>query len=315
MTPPPTNATAVPRTPSRRRFLQAAATAAAGALVAPALAGAARAARVEEALVVMSYNILVGLGPVPTWAAEADPRPTLARIAEVVREHGADLVLLQEVDRGAERTAGVDEATFLRQQLGYHGVFAPALGRSGGEYGVALLSRWPIRGHRVLPLFKPDYGTSHPELPEYFSEQRVALVAEIDAPSGPVTVVNTHLGLTREQRVHQLREIAGVLEEAAAKGPVLFGGDLNAEPDALELLPVRRLLRDCYHGFRDDRGLVENLPIRSRLTFPYDVPEVCIDYLFVSDLHFDVLRTEVLDVRHSDHRPVLAHLTCRARTG
>ena len=50
---------------------------------------------------VMSYNIHVGVG--------MDKKQDLARIAEVIRRSRADIVGLQEVDRGVERTGRVDE--------------------------------------------------------------------------------------------------------------------------------------------------------------------------------------------------------------
>lgn len=265
---------------------------------------------------VMSYNILVGLGPVPSWqTGGTDPTENLHRIADYIADEGGDIVLLQEVDSGNARTRGVDVAGVLGERLGFHHVFAPAyVNDAGGMYGIALLSRWPIIEHRVVELFKPDYSLSHPHLPDYFSEQRVALLARIDTPRGDLNVINTHLGLTEEQRLMQLRQIAELIVETNEEGPVIFGGDLNAEPDAMEILPVRRLLRDCYHGFPDGRGMPGNMRIAERFTFPYDEPDRCIDYLFVSADDFDVSRTVVPDVRLSDHRPVVSDLVWKTPT-
>ena len=55
-------------------------------------------ARKRVRLNVMSYNIHVGIG--------MDKKLDLARIAEVIRRSRADIVGLQEVDRGVERKIG-----------------------------------------------------------------------------------------------------------------------------------------------------------------------------------------------------------------
>jgi endonuclease/exonuclease/phosphatase family metal-dependent hydrolase len=257
---------------------------------------------------VMTYNIRVGLGLKGSWTGH-DPTENLAAIADVIRDSGTDIVLLQEVDRGVERTGGIDEAALLAQHLAMDHRHAPALQHQGGEYGVALLTTWEIRDHEIRRLFRPDHTETHPELPDYFSEQRVAQIARLASGEANLTVVNTHLGLTREQRLPQLAEIAQILDQCLADGPVLFGGDLNCEPDAPELLPVRALLRDCYHGFTDQRRLLRDVPIAERLTFPSDAPVRCIDYLFVSDRDVEVLETAVIDTTASDHRPVVTRIT------
>nr|MDQ3389574.1 hypothetical protein [Gemmatimonadota bacterium] len=76
----------------------------------------------------------------------------LERMATVVRETGADLVLLQEVDRGTLRSGGVDQPATLARLTGLHAAFGSTLDYQGGEYGIALLSRWPILSDTLLSL-------------------------------------------------------------------------------------------------------------------------------------------------------------------
>lgn len=257
-------------------------------------------------LTVMTYNIRAGLGP-PAPGQRPDVVANLDRVASVVREAGADVVLLQEVDRGVERSARVDEAASLAERLGMDHVFAPALEIGGGDYGVALLTTWDIASHEVIRLFRPDYTRTYPGRPEHFSEQRVALVAQIASGDAQVTVVNTHLGLTADQRRRQLLQIAAVIDALGEETPVVFGGDLNCEPDAPELLPIRQRLGDCYQEVLSPQGEIARLPIAERLTFPSDKPDRCIDYLFVRGI--DAVReTAVLDAQASDHRPVITRL-------
>src|ERR1044071_240107 len=86
---------------------------------------------------VMTYNIHVGVG--------MDKKLDLQRIADVIRKHDPDLVGLQEVDRGVQRTQRIDEIVELAKLTRMDYAFAFNLPYQGGQYGVAILSRLPIR--------------------------------------------------------------------------------------------------------------------------------------------------------------------------
>jgi endonuclease/exonuclease/phosphatase family metal-dependent hydrolase len=266
-------------------------------------------------LVVMSYNIMVGRFHQITGEYESFPE-NLRALARVMRESGADIILMQEVDAGAERSGGTDQARFLGEELGFHHSFAAAIEFQGGHYGVALLSRWPIREQQVIPLFQPDYPATHPEWGQTspgLREQRVAQVARVDVGGRAISLINTHLGLSPHQRSVQLAQIAAVITEhlQLPGRTVIFGGDLNCEPDARELEPVRRLLRDVYHQIPDERGMPRDIRIFDRLTFRSDQPSTCIDYIFIGDDHLKVAGTQVLETTASDHRPVVTRLRFR----
>jgi len=85
----------------------------------------------------MTYNIHVGVG--------MDKKLDLRRIAEVINAQHPDLVGLQEVDRGVKRTEGKDEIAELAKLTGLNYAFAHNLDFQGGQYGVAILSRFPIK--------------------------------------------------------------------------------------------------------------------------------------------------------------------------
>ena len=151
-----------------------------------------------------TFNIQHGLGP--------DGRVDNRRLADAVAALDADVVGLQEVDLRQARSGGVDQARLCAEAMGaVDHRFRPALAgpfRYPGVrrrarrterpdapgYGIALLSRFPVRSwHTVLlPPATPwvwgrvQLGTDEP---------RVALAAQIDAPSGPLTVVCTHLSV------------------------------------------------------------------------------------------------------------------------
>lgn len=98
-------------------------------------------------------------------------------MAEVVRTAGADIVLLQEVDRNTVRSGNVDQVAELTRLTGMHAQFGKSLDYQGGEYGIAILSRWPIIAREVV-----DLKVTPPQVRAGGStEPRVALVVTIDS--------------------------------------------------------------------------------------------------------------------------------------
>src|SRR6185295_11676569 len=85
---------------------------------------------------VMTYNIHHGEG--------ADGRVDLLRVAEVVKQEKADIVALQEVDKGVERTKRRDLPAELAALTGMTCVFSNNFHYQGGEYGNAVLTRFPV---------------------------------------------------------------------------------------------------------------------------------------------------------------------------
>lgn len=222
-------------------------------------------------------------------------------LAAAMRPVDADVVGLQEVDRGTVRSGDADQAAELASALGLqHAVFGPAVPwPGGGEYGVALLSRFSLEDVRTLALFVPDGA----DVPESLREPRLALSATVRPPRGkPFRVFVTHFGLAPEQRSIQARELAAAVQQAAVHGATIVLGDLNAEPGAQELAPLFRELQDAHAA----------LDPLDRLTFPAAARPpngIAIDYVLASaDVH--VTRAEVVkDVAEaSDHDLCVARL-------
>src|SRR5687767_9252619 len=97
----------------------------------------------KRSIRVMTYNIHVGVG--------MDKKLDLQRIADVINKERPDLVGLQEVDRGVERTQRKDEIVELASLTKMEYAFAHNLDYQGGQYGVAILSRFKINriDHRM----------------------------------------------------------------------------------------------------------------------------------------------------------------------
>lgn len=168
-----------------------------------------------------------------------------------------DVVGLQEVDNGTVRSQGVDQAAALADALGLpyaaFGVATPWVG--GGHYGVGMLSRYTLESVGTWPLHVPiAQGVA-----ESLREPRTLLGATVRLPNGEaLRVLVTHFGLGIEQRLIQGRELAAAAFQALAFCPVAVLGDLNAHPDAVELEPVLRVLRDAH----------AEVPIERRGTYP-----------------------------------------------
>jgi endonuclease/exonuclease/phosphatase family metal-dependent hydrolase len=209
-------------------------------------------------------------------------RPQLGRIATELRAWDADLVLLQEVDRGRERTGGVDQARWLARRLGFESVYGPTRRLRPGSTGNAILSRWPLADVAVDPL------------PHTRGAYRRALVrATVDVRGREVDVFVTHLDhVSPGLRRAQARAVAAAVRRSPR--PVLLGGDLNAEPG----MPATEALGRS--------GLVDGWDVVGRhdgLTVPAARPRRRIDYV-LADESFVPVRSRVLISLVSDHRAV-----------
>src|SRR5690606_15119708 len=89
---------------------------------------------------VLSYNI--------HHAEGVDRKLDVERIAKIIVAAKPDLVALQEVDQKVTRTRGVDQPAELARLTGMHMAFGGNIRLQGGEYGNAVLSRWPIKAQK-----------------------------------------------------------------------------------------------------------------------------------------------------------------------
>jgi endonuclease/exonuclease/phosphatase family metal-dependent hydrolase len=226
----------------------------------------------DATLRILSYNIHHGAGN--------DEVLDLERIARLVRSLDPHLVALQEVDKGTERTGGVDQAAELGRLTGMSPVFGTFMDYQGGEYGMAVLSALPIVGWRNHRL---------PEGPE----PRSALAARVRLPgdAGELTFVGIHLYRTAEERLAQARRL---LEVLPADEPVILAGDFNSTPESA----VMTLVRETFTI--PDKG-------SDHFTFPSHRADREIDFMAWRPAgRFTAVESRVIDEPvASDHRPVL----------
>ena len=129
------------------------------------------------------------------------------RLARVITDVNPDVVALQEVDRGTRRASGADQPALLEELTGLQAVFGHALIYEGGEYGEALLSRWPLDQVRSYHLpFEPH------------QEPRTALTARIVLTNGLPEFVLAWKTEARHTRWYRNSSQARLCKIASPKG-------------------------------------------------------------------------------------------------
>ncbi|MEU8182224.1 endonuclease/exonuclease/phosphatase family protein [Micromonospora sp. NPDC049044] len=234
-----------------------------------------------ERLTVVAYNIRMGFG--------LDGRFDLNGLTEVVDRQRPDVVLLSEVDRAWLLNGGHDTLDVVADRLGMPYVFGPA---ADPVWGDAVLSRWPMRDPRTLPLAAVGAPTG-----------AQALAVTLDLGDDVRTaVVSTHLQPPPGQGpVVQARAVADFATRYAAGRPLVVAGDMNTEPG------------DEAFGQFTDVGLVDALAAaRPLATSPADDPREQIDHIFVSA---GLSPSDPVAPRStaSDHLPVAVTLTLPPR--
>jgi endonuclease/exonuclease/phosphatase family metal-dependent hydrolase len=230
-----------------------------------------------------------------------------ARFREAVRRLDADLLGLQEVDRNQPRSQHADLTAIAAEAMGapYHLFVAALAGTPGATwaaatgqeqpdsaaYGVALLSRYPVRGWRTVRLPAAPVPVPHRfhgrVLPDWVrDEPRVAVVATVDTPRGRLDVVTTHLSFLVPWNRLQLRRL--LRELGPGQGPMVLTGDLNMGPR-----PARRVT-----------GLGS---LATGATFPADSPKKQIDHILATPGLVSA-RGAAKELPMSDHRALYADL-------
>ena len=235
---------------------------------------------------VMTYNIHAG--------KDAGGVDNLDRVASLIRDEFVDIALLQEVDVNTKRSGNVDQPRRLAEATGRRMIFGRTLNYDGGEYGIMVLSRWPLTGTLVPLKVQPPQqraGGSY--------EPRGALVVRIDAPGGALHVVNTHLDASGDDRYRrqEIRAVAAIVDSLRAlpKARILVGGDFNSEPaSAVQATAREARLRDAWLVCGKGTGL----------SYPAKGPTKRIDYLYLTG-NFGCRNGRVLESQASDHRAVL----------
>ena len=144
----------------------------------------------------------VGNVRVMTWnihgGAASRKRCHLERVVSLVRRHDPDVIALQEIDGRGIKGPSAPAFEVLRDSLGTHAAEARMVSAPDGDYGHAVLSRWPLR------------ATTRHDVSVSRREPRAAIETTVETPFGPLHVIAAHLGLSLRERRYQATMLANV---------------------------------------------------------------------------------------------------------
>lgn len=237
---------------------------------------------ISGAIRIMTYNIH-HCNP-PSKGTEID----LASVANVILRENPEIVALQEVDNNTTRSGAGNQAQQIAAKLGMSYFFAKAINYQGGEYGVAILSKYAL-SETIINTLPAEQGST--------AEVRILATAKVSLPNGTfIRFGSTHFDAQSSSANRDL-EAAEINRIATSETlPFIIAGDFNAVPDSdtIQLLD-QKFTRTCQ---------------QCDPTIPAVFPTKSIDHIaFTPAAKFKVITHKVVpDPYPSDHRAVVATL-------
>lgn len=238
---------------------------------------------------ILTWNIKAGQnkdGSYPVIKTE-----NLDRIVETIKNSKVSIVCLQEVDAYTLRAGiKIHQAKYIANSLtlatgrkwSYHYVISRNM--HPGYYGIAILSSYPMKAILKIPL--PRINSK---------ENRSFLLTNIYVGNLSIYIGTFHLGLQGDQ-VFQAQQIKNVLNNNNyLNKKIILAGDLNVHESSdayyimlnagfpmIDVGPIGICTLNCYENYKNPK----------------------IDFFFVRGFSTYRLKSQVLPVDISDHRPV-----------
>lgn len=227
---------------------------------------------------VLSYNIHHANPPSKPNIIDLDA------VAKLIATHNPDFVALQEVDVNTKRS-GIDEAKLLATKLNMNYFFAKAINYSGGEYGLAILTKYEIIDSVIYKLESSTLGNP---------EARILSVVQVKLKNNQkISFACTHLDSEGDDlsRMLQITQINKLVK--AEKEPFFIAGDFNAEENSTVIKELEKtFIKSCNN---------------CGPTFPNVRPNKTIDYIgFKKNKRIAVISHQVLPENYaSDHLAIM----------
>ncbi|MBQ8399129.1 MAG: endonuclease/exonuclease/phosphatase family protein [Clostridia bacterium] len=212
-------------------------------------------------------------------------------LAQDILDQGLDVVGLQEVDMFTSRNGGKDTMAALAKATGYEYYgFTKCINLSGvsgvnggvGEYGIAILSRYPILSYESIML------------PRISGEQRGCAHAVIEVDGVQFDFYNVHLDWpNKADRTEQFKVLSAIM---ANDQNAIILGDLNTEDAAEYRVPFP------YCSFANGLKGDDNYYITNH-------EDGAIDNIIISSANVTMTKVQLVDTtsnNHSDHNMLWA---------
>ena len=186
-----------------------------------------------------SYNIKNGSGV----------NHKMSVLAEDIKRHNLDIVGLQEVDIGSDRSGGIDTLKLLAEAAGYeYYSFTHTINIKGGKYGTAIMSHYPIVKAENVKLPQKS-GTENRALGHFV----------IDVNGIKIDFLNTHL--SNEDSVLRSEQFAFIAERVKTLNTFILTGDFNTTNSAkYSLIPNKiRVNNDKYATYPSSAKAIDEI--------------------------------------------------------
>ena len=179
-------------------------------------------------------------------------------IAEDIKNNNLDIVGLQEVDRFCNRSKKIDTVARLKEYTGWeYCAYFKCIDHDGGEYGTAILSKYPIIETNEIEL--NDGKTV---------ERRLLTCAKIDVNGKIINFFNTHLTIaSADVRKKEFQTVASKVVNVENS---ILTGDFNvssyAEYDCLKPLSFVNNPETSYITYPENERRIDNICYSEQFT-------------------------------------------------
>lgn len=223
----------------------------------------------------------------------------LPQLRDAVRQVGADVVFLQEVqgthDDHARKFSGWPEAPhyeFLADDIWPQYAYGRNVVYPKGHHGNAVMSKFPIVHDQNY-----DCSIAGPE-----KRGLLHCVLRLPAQAIDVHVICVHLGLLERHRQQQLDVLCAMVRgEVPDNAPLIVAGDFN---------DWRRRADTVLHGQARLHEVFVTAYGAPARTFPARLPLLCLDRIYVRNAfaHLPVVLPRAPWSHLSDHAPLAAEI-------
>ena len=209
-------------------------------------------------------------------------------MANELKKYNPDIVGLVEVDTGSIRAKKENKVTFFKEMLDFEGHIERVKYIKKGFSG--FFRRFPIIKKQANAILSKNKASSVKYHSLTNGTKRVVIEAVFDKPK-KFHILLVHLSLGKKARKKQLEQL--ILMVNSIKEPVILMGDFNIFKGLDEIKPLL-----------ESTDLTYFMGKKKAYTQPTIKPTKTLDLILTSN-KIKVNHYEVLDLKYSDHLPVM----------